>query len=167
MKKPFPHLFSVLMGLALFSSISLAEAPARPLPRFQFKTLTGKAVRTQDLKGKVTVIDFWAVWCKPCIAEVPEYNVFYREYKSKGVMLLGMAADSGTEVELKDAVRRFKIEYPVISLSTTEMDLFNDVAVFPTTWVIDSNGMIAKEILGSPAEKIKTIRAFVDSLLKK
>ena len=140
---------------------------ARPVPKFRLKLLDGSAVETKDLLGHVTVIDFWATWCKPCLAEIPDYNRFYRDYKGKGVRFIALASDSGTEEEVREAVRTLKMEYPVAAPSPKELDAFGDVIVFPTTWVIDARGRIAKEYLGAPPDKHQTLREIVDGLLKK
>ena len=141
-----------------------ADLP-RPLPKFRLKLLDGSVVESNDLRGKVTVIDFWAVWCKPCIGEIPEYNMFYREYKRKGVRMIAVASDSGTEDEVRRSVQRLKMEYPVAAPSLEEMDAFGEIIFFPTTWVIDGRGRIAREFLGAPPDKHQTLRALVNKLL--
>ncbi len=136
------------------------------MPKFRLKLLDGGIVESKDLRGKVTVIDFWAVWCKPCVAEIPDYNRFYREYKGKGVRFIAVASDSGTENEVRQAVQRLKMEYPVAAASLQELDVFGDLIVFPTTWIVDKQGRIAKEFLGAPRDKHETLRAIVNNLLK-
>ncbi len=158
----------VILSIALFLSGSVRSAvPAEHrLPRFEVKLTDGTVLRSKDLTGKITVIDFWGTWCPPCLKEIPAYNSFYKEYKSRGIGFYGMAADSGTAQELREAAVRLKIEYPVAALTDAELDEFGDIPVFPTTWVINRHGVIEQELIGSGPGKQKLLRDTVDDLLK-
>ncbi len=146
---------------------SASGLAARAVPNFDVKLLDGKNLTAKGLRGAITVIDFWGTWCKPCIMEIPDYNEFYKSYSRKGVRFIALAVESGTEEEVREAVRRLKIEYPVGALTSEEFDkYFNDLYVFPTTWVIDSEGNIQKEFLGVSASKHQALRDIVDNLLK-
>ena len=163
MKRAFFGLASLLF---LFASSGLTPAADRRFPDFELKLLDGSTLRSKDLAGKVTVIDFWATWCQPCLAEIEEYNRFYRAYGSK-VRFVALAAESGTEKEVKLAVKELKIEYPVAAPTAKELDVFGDIAVLPTTWVVDPEGRIAREFLGVPPRKHALLRELVEKLLKK
>jgi thiol-disulfide isomerase/thioredoxin len=157
------------IALFLTSVILLACAPSpraaeRSVPEFELRLVDGKVVRSSDLRGRVAVIDFWATWCKPCIDEIGAYNRFYRDYGSK-VVFLALAADSGTDEEIREAIREFKIEYPVAAPALKELDRFGDIVVFPTTWVIDRDGKLAREFLGVPPGKHEDLRSLIDRLL--
>jgi len=110
------------------------------------------------------VIDFWATWCQPCLDEIPDYNRLFRAYGSK-IRFIGVATDSGTEKEVKLAVKELKISYPVAAPTLKELDVFGDILIFPTTWVIDSEGRIVQEFLGVPPGKHEQLRGLVDKLL--
>jgi thiol-disulfide isomerase/thioredoxin len=140
-------------------------AQARTLPLFEIKLNTGKSLRSEDLKGKVAVIDFWGTWCKPCLVEIPEYNALFRDYGSKGLVFVAVAVESGTDKELAAAAKRLNIEYPVAPATADQLDAFGQVLVFPTTWVFDREGRLVKEFLGTPATKHRELRSLVDSLL--
>ncbi len=165
------RLFSTILVLAvslvaLLLGTYVAAVPSlRRVPKFEVRLTDGRVLKSSDLIGKVTVVDFWGTWCPPCLAEIPEYNNFYRKYRSRGVGLYGLAVDSGTEQQVKEAEARLKIEYPIAVPSNEQLDAFGDIPVFPTTWVIDRQGNIEKEILGSSADKQKILRETVDRLL--
>lgn len=149
-----------------FSIPAYAGPPARKVAKFQVKLLDGKVITNRHLQGKVAIVDIWATWCKPCIAEIPDYNAFYKEYLSKGIVFMALATDSGTVEDVRAAAKRFKMEYPVGAPSVKDLDAFGEIMVLPTTFVIDKQGTIVKEILGVPQNKHKTLRTLVDSLLK-
>ena len=155
----------LVIGLFLVP-VSWAETPARQVPRFRLKLLDGSAISNKQLQGRVTIIDFWATWCKPCLQEIGDYNRLYSDYKKKGLRFLAVAVDSGTEAEVRKAVHRLKIQYPVASPTLKELDIFGDISVYPTTWLVDSNGAIIKVIEGVPPDKHKTLRDTIDTLLK-
>jgi thiol-disulfide isomerase/thioredoxin len=140
------------------------EPPTREVPKFQFKLLDGTTFRSKDLSGRIAVIDFWGTWCRPCIAEIPEYNAFYRDYRDKGVLLVAIAVESGKESAVRAAVQRLGMEYPAAAPSNTQLEPFVDVTVFPTTWIV-KDGRIEKEFLGTPAGKHKELRETIDRLL--
>jgi len=140
-------------------------AAERSLPEFKLRLLDGRVVDSKNLRGRVTVIDFWATWCKPCIAEVPEYNRFYQEYSKKGVVLIAVASDSGTEAEVREAAKRLKMEYPVAAPALKDLDRLGEFEVLPTTWVFDARGKLVKEFLGASPDKHRTLRSLVGDLL--
>ena len=140
-------------------------AAERSLPEFKLRLLDGRVVDSKNLRGRVTVIDFWATWCKPCVAEVPEYNRFYQEYSKKGVVLIAVASDSGTEAEVREAAKRLKMEYPVAAPALKDLDRLGEFEVLPTTWVFDARGKLVKEFLGASPDKHRTLRSLVGDLL--
>lgn len=157
----------LLLGITAVCVASAAQTKSRSrLPDFQFKLLDGTVVKSSDLKGKVVVIEFWGTWCKPCLEEIPDFNSFYSDYKNKGVLLLALAVDSGTEDRVREAAKRLVIRYPVAAPALSDLDVFGDISAVPTTWIIDRTGKVQKVLLGSAPEKIELVRDVVDRLLK-
>jgi thiol-disulfide isomerase/thioredoxin len=140
--------------------------PPATLPQFRLKLLDGAIVNDKDFRKRIAIIDFWGTWCGPCIAEIGDYNRFFSDYKDKGVRFVGVAVDSGTESEVRQEVKRLKIGYPVAVPTSKELDVFGEILVFPTTWVVDRRGNVRKVFLGAPPDKHTKLRALVDALLK-
>ncbi len=160
-------LFATTALLALPAPASLSPAAQdRTLPRFEIRLADGKLMRSKDLNGKIAIIDFWGTWCKPCLVEIPEYNSLFRTYRDKGVVLVAIAVESGTNRELAAAAKRLKIEYPVAATDAAGLDAFGQIAIFPTTWVIDRKGKLVKEFVGVSGTKHKDLRSTLDALLK-
>jgi thiol-disulfide isomerase/thioredoxin len=158
-------LASVILIPALSAGVCWGEAKTT-LPQFKLKLVDGKILNSKSLAGKVTIVDFWGTWCAPCIAEIPEYNAFYKEYKSKGIYFVALAADSGTLAQVGEAAKRLQMEYPVAVPSWEELDLFGNIEVFPTTLVFDGKGQLVREFAGATPSKYKVLRQTVDSLLQ-
>ena len=88
------------------------------------------------------------------------------DYKRK-IRFMGLASDSGTTDDVRAAVDELKIAYPVAAPTLKQLEVFGDIAILPTTWVVDRDGRIAKEFLGAGEDKQKQLREIVDQLLAK
>jgi peroxiredoxin len=73
----------------------------KPAPEIEGKDVDGKTVRLSDLKGKVVLVDFWATWCMPCLAELPRVREAYAKYHEKGLEVLGVSNDSEVDALTK------------------------------------------------------------------
>jgi thiol-disulfide isomerase/thioredoxin len=137
----------------------------RPLPAFSLKTLDGKIVSSEDLKGKVVLINFWATWCKPCLEEMPELVALRDKYKeNKDFVFL-------TINSLEDAtlVRKFVVDkkFNLPLLLSENYTVANSVNSLPTTWFIDKQGKIAYSKSGySSAGIFEEFSWRIDELLK-
>jgi peroxiredoxin len=112
----------------------------RAAPDFTLKDLSQKKVRLTDFKGKVVVLNFFATWCPPCRAEIPELNKLYRLNKDKGLVILGVSLDmDASPGDLTTFVKDKKITYPVL-MGTTDLAEKYQVNGVPTTIVINREG---------------------------
>jgi thiol-disulfide isomerase/thioredoxin len=87
--------------------IRQAQSVGKPFEISFTNALTGEEVTSEDLKGKVVVVDFWATWCGPCIAEMPNMKKLYAEYKDKGVEFIGVSLDQAEEQGGKEALLKY------------------------------------------------------------
>jgi peroxiredoxin len=91
-----------------------AKGTGETAPEFELARLEGGSVKLADLRGKTVLLDFWATWCVPCIAEVPELNAFYAANRDKGVEVLAISIDTINDAELKAWVDEKDLQYPVV-----------------------------------------------------
>ena len=141
------------------------QTSAKVAPAFDLPDLNGGRVSLASLEGKVLVVDFWATWCGPCITEIPDYAEFWRKNQPRGVEVLGIVMDSGSPDDILDFVREYKIPYRQL-LGDAEIGAeFGVNQGFPTTFVIDGQGVIRSKILGSPPTKFDKLQETVDAAL--
>jgi peroxiredoxin len=126
-----------------------ATAPSGAAPAWQLKAPDGKLVRSTDFAGKVVVVDFWATWCPPCVAEIPGYVQLQEKYRDAGLVIVGISLDEGgTELVKKFAASK-KINYPLAMGDPTVVEAFGGVEAIPTTFIIDREGKIRHKKTGA------------------
>jgi len=138
---------------------------ARPAPAFDLPSVDGGRVSLASLKGKVVVLDMWATWCGPCIAEMPDYAEFARKNQPRGVEVVGIVFASGEPQEVADFVREHRISYRQLLGPDELLDSYGANSGFPTTFVIDAQGIIKLKLLGAVPQKFEKLQKAVDEAL--
>jgi len=157
--------FMIPLGLVLAAFVTVCSARSsaqNPVaPDFTLKDLNGAEVSLSDFEGKVLFINFWATWCPPCRAEIPDFIEAYDEYKNSGLAILGISVDRDKEEIVSEFAKRLQMNYPV-AMATPE--LFRDYTppqAIPTTLVVDGSGKIRYRKVG-----MMTKRELVDLFLE-
>jgi cytochrome c biogenesis protein CcmG/thiol:disulfide interchange protein DsbE len=115
-----------------------------PAPEFKLTGLDGKPVTLADSKGKVILLNFWATWCGPCRAEIPDLVELQDKYKER-LQILGLVVDDDDQDAIKDFVEKFSINYPV-ALATNDIRMqYGGIAALPTSFVLDAEGRIVQK----------------------
>jgi cytochrome c biogenesis protein CcmG, thiol:disulfide interchange protein DsbE len=111
------------------------------------KDMNGASVRLADYKGKVILLNFWATWCGPCQAEIPELVNTYAEYKDRGVVILGMSIDDTAET-LRAYAAQKHMQYPVLLMQDDVDQAYGPIFGVPVTFFIGRDGTISKKHFG-------------------
>ena len=135
---------------------------------FTLRDLDGRQVHLSDFFGKVVLVDFWATWCVPCAAELPQLERLYRERKGDGLVVLGVAMDGPESVaQVAPFARRYQLSFPVLlDEETRVVSVYNPKRVAPMTMLVDKRGIISRVRNGYNAGDEKLIADDVANLLK-
>jgi len=130
-------------GLIGIVALLLAMSPAfSQEPVFRLKDLDNKWQEYDDLKGeKLTVIDFWATWCQPCVRSIPLLNEMAMEFREQGVNFIGVSVDgSRNQAKVGPFIHSMGVSYPVIRDMDSQLMGDLSVTAVPTLLIYDAEG---------------------------
>jgi len=159
MKKTLSLWIGISFLLAAGAAVLRAQSENVPAPDFVLKDLQGKDLKLADYKGKVLVLNFWATWCPPCRAEIPDFVEAYAANKDKGLEILGVSVDRMTADRLLPFVSKAKINYPVVLADAKIVQDYEPGDYIPTTIIIDKKGIVRRRHIGQ-MEKETLVQLF-------
>jgi thiol-disulfide isomerase/thioredoxin len=127
-------------------AIELLRDPAL-VGDFSTTDLEGRPVSMASLRGKVVLVNFWATWCPPCRAEIPDLIALQNRYRDR-LVILGISEDEAPPADVKAFVADQKINYAVAMTNPAIEKIFKGVSALPTTFVIDRDGRIQQRHVG-------------------
>ena len=145
-----------LLLLVLFSGQPLFAYPLE----MEMTDLDGNELKLSDYRGKWVVLNYWATWCPPCLEEIPELVHFHETHKENNGVVIGIDMEILSRDALKQFVDDNLMSYPVIPM-TENMMMFDNVDSYPTTYLIDPDGIaVVKHVGAVTADAIET---FIES----
>jgi len=148
----------VLLAVAILAGAAWGASKAAT--EFNLKdVLQGKDYSLSQFRGKVVMINFFTFFCGPCREEMPDLNKINNEMKGQGLQTLGIALSSDP-AQIRFLVKQLGLEYPVLIGNDKVSEAYGNVAVVPTTFIIDKQGNIVHKIEGTrkKAEFVKLIQ---------
>jgi thiol-disulfide isomerase/thioredoxin len=119
----------------------------KPAPAFTVKDLNGRDIAPASLRGKVVIVNFWATWCGPCRAEIPDLVALQEKYKDT-LQVIGISEDEAGV----DVVRRFaaehKINYPVAMMTPEIEKMYPGITALPTSFILDRDSRVVRKHVG-------------------
>lgn len=134
--------------LLLLIAVSAPAQTSQPAPALKLKNIQGRTFRLADYKGKVVLINFWATWCPPCRTEIPELVKWQREYRHRGLQIIGVTYPPQTLLQVRRFTRKTKVNYPLALGTKATKLLFTKSETLPMTVVIDRVGNVRDVIEG-------------------
>lgn len=148
-----PSAFILLLSLLLASSAA-APSEAISVQEATFQELTGAKVRLADFKGKVVLLNFWGTWCVPCLREIPELVRVSEQLQKRRFAVLGIAVDSGRPDDIRAFMADHGMTYTVLIGELGFVKKAFHVVGFPTSVLIDRQGLIRKRYVGPQSEEV-------------
>ena len=147
----------VIPALLLAVSFACPQLPSQPgphptsqiAPDFTRADLTGKPIHLARYRGKVVLLNFWATWCVPCLAEIPRFSVWQQGYGSQGLQVLGVSMDDDATLVLH-IYGKYHLAYPVVMGDEHLGELYGGVLGLPVSYIISPQGVIVARYQGEP-----------------
>ena len=156
----------IFLPLLLFLFAAVEAGPK--VHNFSLKNLENRTTSYEDLKGeKLTIIDFWATWCKPCIKSIPKFVKMSEELESKGVNFIGISVDGPRNLsKVKPFAKSLGIEYPVLLDTDNNVMARLRVQAVPTLLIVNSDDEVVYFHEGYAPGEEKMIEEEIKKLLK-
>ncbi|SFE28801.1 Peroxiredoxin [Lentibacillus persicus] len=117
-------------------------------PDFQLETLNGEQVALSDYRGQRVMVNFWATWCPPCRAEMPDMQSFY-ENKNVEILAINLTGTESSREGVSDFTDEFGLTFPILMDENTQVANDYQIQPIPSSFMIDSNGRIQFKALGA------------------
>lgn len=133
---------------------------------FQAVDLKGQAFNANSLKGKTVLLDFWAVWCAPCIAAFPTLKKLNQDLKKDNFEVVGVAVYSGTYKDVRQFVAKHNLDYKIVVGDDDMVEKFGVIG-YPTYFLIGPDGKIHKKYVGEAKSLYSDVKKEIAKLNKR
>jgi len=157
--------------LAVFSSMGCSKPiePAlegTPAPDFTLTDLSGGEVQLSSLKGKVVLVNFWATWCPPCREEIPSMMKLNQAMQGKNFQMLAISVDEGGKDAVLDFFKKGGWTLPALLDTDGKVARRYGTTGVPETFVVDTQGMIRKKVIGAIDWDSPQVIEFLEQLMR-
>ena len=157
-----------LVSFSLCFFFALSHNTAQQFTDFSLENTENELVSLEELKGEnITIIDFWATWCKPCTKAMPKINDLYNVYKDEGLNVIGISCDGPRSIGKVDLLAKsLKLDYDILKDIDCEVMGENNFQAFPTLVILDGNNEIVYVHEGFVSGDEKEIEEVIITLLQ-
>jgi cytochrome c biogenesis protein CcmG, thiol:disulfide interchange protein DsbE len=158
------------LALLLGAACAAADTPAvpvevgRPAPALIVPRLDGRTFDLAALRGQVVIVNFWASWCSPCRAEMPQLDAFYRQHHAQGLELLGLSVDDPQDRATVAHIMK-SFSYPAAMAVAAKVNDFGAPLAVPMTWIIDAKGVVRARLIAGNTVTMHSLEQVVLPLL--
>ena len=141
----FLILIALMAGFFYFQNQNRPDVPADLV----YKTIDGRSLTLEQLRGKTVLVDFWSTTCKTCVEEMPDLIALHKEYSAKGFEIIGVAMPYDRPDMVLKAAEDLNITYPIaLDVDGEITRAYGNVSVTPTHFLIAPDGKILDKIVG-------------------
>jgi peroxiredoxin len=157
----YASIVAVILAVGAYIFVGTGVTTA---PESTFVLLDGSKINTASLKGKVTLVNFWATSCTTCVAEMPKIIATYDKYKTKGFDTVAVAMSYDPPAYVVNYAETRKLPFKVAIDNTGSVaKAWDQVRLTPTTYIVDKQGQIVKRYVGEP--NFEELHALIEKLL--
>jgi peroxiredoxin len=135
-------------------------------PDFKAKNLKGGLTTLSQYRGKVVMVNFWATWCGPCLAEMPSMEAMYQRYPRGDFEILAVSIDTIGEPPVHAFVQELNLSFPILMDSQFILNDYYQVRVVPTSILIDRKGIVSQRVLGAKDWTNPDARILLEKLIQ-
>ena len=157
----------LLLSLTAVLSASLHEHMAREgetAPSFSIRADSGSVITPQQFGGKLLLLNFWATWCPPCVAEVPSLDGLQRRLQKDGLVVVGISVDENPEA-YRQFLARNHVSFQTARDPGKKISFDYGTFKYPESYLIDGSGKVIKKVIGKEDWTDERVIAYVQSLL--
>ncbi|MGQ9706436.1 MAG: TlpA disulfide reductase family protein [bacterium] len=119
------------------------------MPSFTLTSMDGTTINSDEFKGKVLLIDFWATWCPPCREAIPHLIELKKEFKDTDFDIIGISLDDPKKIDkVKDFISQVDINYTICMSSESVESAFGGITAIPTIFLFNKHGNFVKKWVG-------------------
>lgn len=133
--------------LVIISSVTFGQDKGAA-PQLNLKDTEGRALLLSDYRGKVVLLNFWATWCAPCRAEMPDMVKWQREYHKRGLQIIGVTYPPEDQSEVRKFIKSVNVNYPIAIGEKQTKAIFDEGETIPISVIIDKSGVVREVIKG-------------------
>jgi len=134
-------LLVLLVSIVQFSSVHAIDMP--------LESIDGQIRNLNHYKGKWVVVNYWATWCPPCIAEMPDLQAFHEEHSERDAVVIGMNVENLSSEHLQNFLDTYFITYPIYKISLQQKTELGLIPGLPTTFLVSPEGTVEARQVGS------------------
>jgi thiol-disulfide isomerase/thioredoxin len=117
------------------------------VPALAMRDLDGRPLSSADWRGKVVIVNFWATWCPPCRAEIPDLVALQNKYRDR-LLIIGVSQDEGSVEVVKQFVAAHQMNYPVVMMTPEIDQAFPGIRALPTSFILDRESRVVQRHVG-------------------
>lgn len=141
------HRLAACLFLLLAAAPAWALGPGDAAPDFTLTDLAGRPLHLADFRGRLVLVNFWASWCGPCLAEMPRFSDWQRDYGNAGLQVIGISMDDG-EAPVRRLLARSPVSYPVALGDAPLGERYGGILGLPQSFLVDPSGRVLARYKG-------------------